>query len=51
MLKRFRAARWLAPLALIAGISAAAAQTAPAPKSDAAVAIATFAGGDRKSVV
>ena len=45
MLKLTRAARWLAPLALIAGISAAVAQTTPAPKSDGTVAIATFAGG------
>ena len=46
MPKLFRAARWLAPLALIAGISAVAvAQTTPAPKGDGAVAVATFAGG------
>ncbi len=45
MLELSRIARWLAPLALIAGISAAVAQTAPAPKSDGAVAVATFAGG------
>ena len=49
MLDLSRAARWLAPLALIAGISAAVAQTAPAAppaaKSDGAVAVATFAGG------
>jgi peptide-methionine (S)-S-oxide reductase len=49
MLDLSRIARWLAPLALIAGISAAVAQTAPAPppaaKSDGAVAVATFAGG------
>jgi peptide-methionine (S)-S-oxide reductase len=37
-------ARCLAPLALAAGITAAAAQTAPAPQG-APVAIATFAGG------
>ena len=45
MLNLTRAARWLAPLALVAGISAAAAQTTPAPKSEGAVAVATFAGG------
>ena len=39
------AARWLAPLALIACITAAAAQTAPEPKAEGAVAVATFAGG------
>ncbi len=45
MLNLTRAARWLAPLALIAGIATAAAQTAPAPKAESAVAVATFAGG------
>ena len=45
MLKPFRAARWLAPLVLLVGISAAVAQTAPASKSDGAPAVATFAGG------
>ncbi len=43
-----RAVRWLAPLALIASIATAVAQTGPAveaPKSDRAVAVATFAGG------
>ena len=45
MLELSRIARWLAPLALIAGISAAVVQTAPASKSDGAVAVATFAGG------
>jgi methionine-S-sulfoxide reductase len=39
-----RAARWLAPLALIVGIAAAAAQAPPAPQGGA-VAVATFAGG------
>src|SRR6266446_6336154 len=46
MLNLARAARWLAPLVLVAGITAAAAQTTPTPeagKSDGAV--ATFAGG------
>jgi peptide-methionine (S)-S-oxide reductase len=36
---------WLAPLALLAGISAAIAQAPPAPKSDGKTAIAVFAGG------
>jgi methionine-S-sulfoxide reductase len=46
MLELIRFARWLAPLAVIAGISTAVvAQTTAAPKSDGAVAIATFAGG------
>ena len=45
MLKLTRAARWLAPLAFVAGISAAVAQTTPAPKGEGAVAVATFAGG------
>ena len=48
MLDRTRAARWLAPFALIAGIASAAAQTTPVPqgaKGDTAVAVATFAGG------
>ncbi|KAB2912408.1 MAG: peptide-methionine (S)-S-oxide reductase MsrA [Hyphomicrobiaceae bacterium] len=36
---------WLAPLALVAGISVAAAQSQPAPKDAAATAVATFAGG------
>jgi len=45
MLKLTRAARWLAPLAFIAGISAATAQTTPAPKAEGTVAVATFAGG------
>ena len=44
MLNLTRAARWLAPLALIAGITAAAAQTTPAPKSEGR-SVATFAGG------
>jgi peptide-methionine (S)-S-oxide reductase len=37
-------ARWLAPLALVAGIGAAVAQTTPAPEANP-VAVATFAGG------
>ena len=45
MLNLTRAARWLAPLALIACMTAAAAQTTPAHKADGAVAVATFAGG------
>ena len=45
MLKLTRAARWLVPLALLAGISAAVAQTTPAPKGEGVVAVATFAGG------
>ena len=45
MLNLTRAARWLAPLVLVAGITGAAAQTTPAPKSEGAVAVATFAGG------
>lgn len=40
-----RTARWLAPLALIAGMSAAIAQTAPSPKAGSTTAVATFAGG------
>ena len=45
MLNLTKATRWLGPLALIASIATAAAQTAPAPKVDGDVAIATFAGG------
>jgi peptide-methionine (S)-S-oxide reductase len=46
MLTLTRAARWLALLAVLAGLSGVAlAQTAPAPKGDGAVAVATFAGG------
>jgi peptide-methionine (S)-S-oxide reductase len=50
MLTLSRTARWLAPLALVASLSAAAlAQTTPAPppaaKSGGAIAVATFAGG------
>jgi methionine-S-sulfoxide reductase len=48
MLNLARIARWLAPLAVVAGITAAAAQTTPAPeagKSDRSIAVATFAGG------
>ena len=48
MLNLARIARWLAPLAVVAGITAAAAQTTPAPeagKSERAIAVATFAGG------
>ena len=37
--------RWLAPLALLLGISAAFAQSTPAPKADGKTAIATFAAG------
>jgi peptide-methionine (S)-S-oxide reductase len=44
MFEIIRVARWLAPLALIAAIATAGAQTAPAPKTDG-VAVATFAGG------
>ena len=36
MLNLTRAARWLAPLALVAGIATAAAQTTPAPKAESA---------------
>ena len=43
MRKHTWAARWLAPFALLAGLSAAIAQTAAPPKGE--VAIATFAGG------
>ena len=48
MLNLARAARWLAPLALITGMTAAAAQTTPAPeagKNERVIAVATFAGG------
>src|SRR5262245_42485741 len=46
MLMLTRAARWLAPLAVLAGLSGVVlAQTAPASKGDGAVAVATFAGG------
>jgi peptide-methionine (S)-S-oxide reductase len=40
-----RIARSLAPFALVAGISVAAVAQTPAPKSDGALAVATFAGG------
>ena len=40
-----RASRWLAALMLVAGVSAAAAQTASGPKTAAATETATFAGG------
>jgi methionine-S-sulfoxide reductase len=46
MLILSRAARWLSPLAFLAGISIAAAQTTPAPEEGKrAIAVATFAGG------
>ena len=41
--RSLRLGRWLAPLALVAGIGAAAAQTAP--RQDRDVAVAIFAGG------
>jgi peptide-methionine (S)-S-oxide reductase len=44
MLDLTRVARWLAPLALVAGIATAAAQTAPVPQAGG-VAVAIFAGG------
>jgi methionine-S-sulfoxide reductase len=44
MLNPTRLGRWLAPLALFAGIYAAAAQTTP-PKSEGQTATAIFAGG------
>src|SRR5207302_8755245 len=40
-----RAARWLAPLALITGLATAAAQTTPETKNERVIAVATFAGG------
>ncbi len=43
MIDLARLARCLAPLALVAAIGAASAQTAPGPKGD--IAVATFAGG------